>query len=149
VLALGLAAALLVALWRSLRAGHGIATLGVLGEAYGLAMDSANAIATRGRSQHAYEGFMFVFLGPSGAVSRDRGLIPTSGYFVEHPWAVHGLLVLGAGVLAAVLLRQSSRLRPELPRARMLDGIASPIVFFAAMESVEIAMNLAIGKLAE
>jgi hypothetical protein len=149
MLALCLIGALALALWRSLRAGHLVAAMGVLGEAYGLAMDGANAVATRGRSQHAYEGFMFVFLGPSGAVYRDRGVLPTSDWFVEHPWAIHALLVLGASALAAVLLGQSGRIRPELPRARALDGIASPIVFFGAMDGVQIAMNLAISKLAD
>jgi hypothetical protein len=147
MLALGLAAALVLALVRALRARHALATAGVLAAAYGLTMDGANAVATRGRSEHVYEGFIFVFLGPSGAVSRDRGVLPTPASFVDHPTLLHGLLTLGAFGLAAVLLRQSGRIRPELPRARALDGVASPVVFFGAMEAVQVAMKVAIAAL--
>jgi hypothetical protein len=149
MLALGLAASLLVAFWRALRASHVPAIACVLATAYGYAMDGANAVAMRGRSENAYEGFLFVFLGPSGSLGRDRGVLPTTRFFVDHPLGVHAILVLVAGCLVTLLLRQRGRIRPELPRARALDGIASPIVFFGVMESVQFAMNVAMSKLAE
>src|SRR5262249_41024673 len=97
---------------------------------------------------HVFEALAFIFLGPSGTLSRGRGAIPTLRAFVDHPLSVHALLMALAACVVYVLLRESSRLRPELPRARALDGLPSPIVFFGVMEVVFITLMLGIERLA-
>lgn len=149
MLAIALSIALFTALWRALRARHPIAIIGTIGAGYALATDGANAVAVRNEEGHLLQGFLFVFLGPSGVIGRERGALPTPAVGVTHPVVVHLVIVVIVVLLVALIGRESGALRPELPRARALDAITMPLVAIGVMEAILIAIHILMTHLAD
>jgi hypothetical protein len=146
MLDVGLTLALLLGIWRAVRARHFVVSaLGCV--AYLLVMDWANAFAAQRGAGSAFEPFAVLFLGPSAMTDRALGVLPTLVACVAHPLAVRIVVVVVVGCVVAILHGQASRLRPESNRARALDAIASPILFFGVVQAMLVAMGVLVALL--
>jgi hypothetical protein len=121
VLDLGRTLALLFALLFSARARSGIAVLAVLVVGYVYYVEIVTGFGARDHgTMHVAYAFVLAFLGPSG-LPRSGALLPLSHWIAAQPIVTQLATATILAVPRALLLRQSSPLRPESESARRFD----------------------------
>ncbi|HTU62955.1 MAG TPA: hypothetical protein VMF89_31055 [Polyangiales bacterium] len=86
--------------------------------------------------------FRNVFLGPTASPLRAASLLPLPASLIAQPLWIRAIRAGLCWALGSVMLRESSRLNPLLPRAYALDGAALPFIAVGLLDALEAVIVL-------